>query len=212
MEKLTTKESLVLKVLGFATVLYGLVAAAVLSVLDLFKPEIGVKGKLLAGAIALGGTSLGIIGMRERLLRRLASSKLLLPRTHRAYLGTYNLEIEHGTPPVRRNGTVKVSCSPLGLKLTGGKLYDSATDRVCIESWSSDFAELVEEDGRFVLVYLYGTTRSESRRSKLGWVVAVSQGDDVGSYMFRGTFEDIAVLHDYETRSNGAVRLFKAEV
>jgi len=113
-----------------------------------------------------------------------------------------------------RSGTCNIEHSILGVKIYGDKLIDKKDKSVTRKDlWVSDSAEIIKQNNKEILVYLYKIPSDSTHNSdydemnfdKVGLVVAYKQGenDDV---MYSGTFRDIP-LHDDQKIREGSVIL-----
>lgn len=96
-----------------------------------------------------------------------------------------------------RTGAVKFESSLIGVKVKGDKLLNPKTDKVTMNYWYAENAEIVTYEGHDVLYYLYKIPFDKKERDdksskyqKVGYVCAIKKkNEDV----FVGFFHDITV-------------------
>lgn len=133
---------------------------------------------------------------------------------HKLTTGTWNIHITFndgdGSGDKERSGSVTMTASLLGVRISGGKLLNVKDNRTTMNGWYAEAAELVTYDGHEILYYLYKVPVADSSNvrevtyEKIGFVCASRKRD--GDF-FEGYFRDIRVRDGMSGVREGTIRL-----
>jgi hypothetical protein len=119
--------------------------------------------------------------------------KLTLVFRKNEMVGTWNLVIQYENEnenSIVRTGPCKIEESFLGLKITGGKIYDNNTRNVEVDSWVAEKADVFSYESKVIFQYQYITyDLNTDNPTKLGIVNA----EKISADKYEGIFKDYKV-------------------
>jgi hypothetical protein len=101
-----------------------------------------------------------------------------------------------------RTGNMQISHSVYGAKITGGPLIDKKRKKTSMNSWYSEFAELVKFDNHSVIFYIYRIPEGKSQKEKIGFVYGTKKQDE---HLFEGFFHDMKLIETEKNLRSGTV-------